>query len=439
MIVNLGICYNNLIPVLKNGTLYVLFIFCILSCQSFAQLPSDRTENRTIQNVRSLGNIPLQEGMTGRDRNIWDMAIYNNRLFIGYGNTTTNPGLIPLYSYDLNKEEWRFEENITSHAIEKIRIIDSTMYIPASDPVRGDRIKFWTLQDTIWTMHEFLPNLAHVRDIIPYRKHLYLLGNTRCPSEKKSTCSGVIRINSETGKVESGFLEDLLNQADSLYNPYWNWFFGAWIIHDKLILPNAMFSFRDKENLIIKNNSFFVFDEDEVTWSAFPKSGQVVSDPNFFPNNSDNSDIPISLRPYESIEYDGRLFYNLKTYSMSDSFYYQAYNNSVGIFTKSSLYDEAKVINFENKKTIGEDLLIDEGILYALANEKLENNSFLISIFKHTSRDEDSEKWTKVSSISSSNLGRSFAKYNNVFYIGLGANHEDTIGRAGEVIAVRVD
>ena len=250
--------------------------------------------------IRLLGNIPEEVGLTGRDRNIWDLAVYRDKLYLGYGNTTTNPGPLDLYSYDLITDEWHNEINIKTEAIERIRIQDQQIYIPNSDPRLSDERKFWTLENDEWEEYLLMPEMAHVRDIYSFNDHLYMLGNTRCPSQKTIECSGLIRLDIESSLVESDLLHTALSQAGDFANGRWNWFFGLFEYKNLLIIPNAMFTKGAHTNLEIDNNMFYTIDH---FWHrklvCLPEEPNQLKHEYFFPpqlpNAQDSSGVLISL------------------------------------------------------------------------------------------------------------------------------------------------
>jgi len=155
---------------MKKIFLYQLLflIFYTMSCGQITECNISPSMGDVTAEIQSIGNIPSNQGMEDRARNIWDLQTFQNRIHIGFGNTTTNAGPIGLWSVDSNNN-FDFEKSIKGEAIERIRVYDDNLYFPNSDPLGGisDLRKFSRKTNTnIWEDYEWYPSLAHTRDMI---------------------------------------------------------------------------------------------------------------------------------------------------------------------------------------------------------------------------------------------------------------------------------
>jgi len=391
--------------------------------------------------VKVIGNIPLETGMNGKARNIWDLQLFGQDVFIGFGNTTTNSGPIDLTSYNLGTRSFKFHGKNKNEAIEKFRIHNSELYIPASDPVAGDILKYSLNKNGIFEDRSFNPKLAHVRDIAFFENKRFLFGNSRCPIEKTSECNGLILEDISSGVIQTGVLSPLLEMAEPLNNSRWNWFFGYLIWNGTLILPNAMFTESYNPNLAIEDNLFFTYKNGGMSWSAYEPVSQRLKHEYFYPVNTDpNQQNPtgqkISLRPVSQIEFQGKLLYTLRSYSIFDDYYLKEYNNSRGFILKENLLEDASFVNLPSHEAVGEDLLIIENEVYVLANRRNAADEHTVFIYKSNAPSTDSESWEEVLFFESSNMARSFEFDGTYFYLGLGYNEGDSLAHSGNLLQI---
>lgn len=391
------------------------------------------------ERVKVIGNIPLETGMNGKARNIWDLQFFGDDIFMGFGNTTTNPGPIDLVSYNIQTQSFKYHGDNKNEAIEKFRVHNSDLYIPASDPVSGNVLKYSISNEGTFVEQSFNPLLAHVRDIAFFEDQRFLLGNSRCPSEKTPECNGLILEHITTGLIETGVLSPLLQLTGTLENSRWNWFFGYLIWNDELILPNAMFTESYMPNLILEDNLFFTYKDGDISWSAYEPENQRLKHEYFYPVNTDpnQSDLKgqkVTLRPVSQIEFQGKLLYTLRSYSIFEEYYLQEYNNSRGFILKEHLQEEANFVSLPEADAVGEDLLLIENEVYVLANKRISANEHIVYIYKSNNPTLDSGSWEELMFFESSNMARSFEFDGEYFYIGLGINEGDDVEQAGNLL-----
>ena len=195
---------------IKFGFLAFLAIYALLffSCEwLFGNDDEKKDDNNGIKN---LGNI--KEHITGSNsvdfayaRNIWDMQLFGNRIYIGYGSWANsspsgaiNRGPIPIIAIDTETDQFVREEvyafdrdGVLTHRprgaddeqIWRFRIINGNLYIPGTD-ARG---RFGTEDEPEWNWGNFyvrqsdgtwvrwrtIPGGLHVFDIVAFNGKLY--------------------------------------------------------------------------------------------------------------------------------------------------------------------------------------------------------------------------------------------------------------------------
>jgi len=392
-----------------------------------------------------IANIPQNEGLTGKAKNIWDLQIYKGKLYLGYGSTTRNTGPTALWAYDLATETLATNCIIASEAIERFRVWNDTLFIPNSDPTSGDLPKFvYLAEEEVCQSISINYGMAHVRDLYFFNGQYYLVGNTRCPGSKEPNCAGLISLTNFSGNIDNTWLQSELVMADNFSNSRWNWFFGLLEVDGQLVLPNAMFTKAYNPNLAIKDNLFYQIEpNNELTWSAFQPPNKRLLHTHFFPVDTTQTEVTdtaglfTSLRIFEHASFNNKTLYALRTYSMFNAYYQAQYNNSAGLVLKDSLRGAAKMVNFPATNAIGEDLKIINNELYVLANEKITTNSFKIYVYKTTAPTAEAASWTEVLQLDSKNMARSFEYANGFFYFGLGFNEGEEVQKAGQLIRVK--
>lgn len=125
--------------------------------------------------VQNLGNpfiarLPTN-GYSEYARNVWDMQVWNNRIYLGHGNSAnigpaTNAGPIPLWFYDPSSGTFATDSIsgascgnncIDEEQLDTFRIISGTMYIASHDP-RGAGGQFYRIEGNAWKEHSGLQN-----------------------------------------------------------------------------------------------------------------------------------------------------------------------------------------------------------------------------------------------------------------------------------------
>jgi prepilin-type N-terminal cleavage/methylation domain-containing protein len=126
-------------------------------------------------NVKSLG-IPLSEYYEQEvdARNVWDLTVHENRLYIGAGNYDKNNGPVPVMCYDIKSEKWISEGIIEDEQINKYIKIDNKLIIPGTDPKEDWNMgNYYEYTNGSWQKHRALPQAIHCFDMVNYKGQLF--------------------------------------------------------------------------------------------------------------------------------------------------------------------------------------------------------------------------------------------------------------------------
>ena len=113
-------------------------------------------------------------------RNIWDMQLYNNKIYIGAGNSSnigpsSNSGRVPIYSLNPSNDKFTYEYTVAEEQVNIFKVYDNTLYIPGHDATqKWDFGNFYTKQYGKWKKYRTIPDALHVYDILKSDNKLYV-------------------------------------------------------------------------------------------------------------------------------------------------------------------------------------------------------------------------------------------------------------------------
>ena len=406
----------------KTLIISLLVFFLLISCNNL-QSPSNSSA------VVELGNPLASDGKTGRALNVWDLQVFNHKIYLAGGSTVENAGPIGVWAYNPATQLFDREYTVNEEAIERFKVFDNELYIPASDPRDADSSKFYRRsKDGEW--HKYSSSnvpLAHVRDLIKTNSGNFLLvGNSRDPQAPKSPSAAMM--NSDSLKFQGAGLEEL-PIIDGFPILFYNWFFSVFSYQKNIYATTAFL--KNKINykgvVAVYNFSKQEFEPDNS-----------LSNIDFIPIDvNQNVDRPITNCLWNAIEYKNSLIYAVRSYSIVPSSAAQDYLNSIGIFFKKSLRSPPEKAVFLDREAVGEDLLLHEGYLYALANKKESSDRYTVYVYK-TNLSSFNDNWQEVLHFSSDTRARSFELFDKKFYFGLGNNYKEGVNNSGTLLIYKI-
>ena len=417
-------------PAKRKSKLSKLVIFSALFVVTLALiLLIFRVLQRPNVTVTRLGNPLLKDGHEERALNVWDLQAFDGKIYLAGGSTVTNSGPINVWAYDPQKQDFVKEHQVPEEAIEHYCLLDNQLYIPAADPTKGDRHKFYRREGNKWQKYASgAIKLAHVRDLVKTDAgELLMVGNSR-QTTLASSRGTAIATPTETGfEIQAAGVDNVATQGTIIAD--FNWFFSVFRYRNQIFATNSLL--RDAENFpgaIAKYN---------------PQSKQFVLDFNlrnaeFIPesiiNSEDKQGVWVIYRPWNPVEYQDYLVYPVRSYSITPNNYQQAYMNSIGFFYKSDMGSSAKTLKLPQGK--GEDVLVVDNELYVLASRQRSDSQFINYVYK-TDRLSDKTKWQRVVKFKSWNKARSFEYLDGTFYFGLGQDYGDAINNSGDILSYK--
>ncbi|MFN8452504.1 MAG: hypothetical protein U0521_28840 [Anaerolineae bacterium] len=164
---------------MKRFTHLLIFACCLLVGGFSAR---GQTSNDVTGQVETIGN-PFAAQFPGGDsvyaRNVWDMQVFDGRLYLGYGNSNNDPpapnaGPVDVWYYDAAGSRFVDEYTVKDEQIERYVVIDGALYIPGHDPTEDTgKGSIYRLTDAGWQQRQTVPTALHVYDLARFEGELY--------------------------------------------------------------------------------------------------------------------------------------------------------------------------------------------------------------------------------------------------------------------------
>ncbi len=106
---------------------------------------------------------------------VWDMEIYDGKLFCGGGDYDINAGPVHIRAYNLNEKIWETGGVLYEEEINRFYIIDGKLTTVGVDPQAGWELgNFYTLEGDEWEQHRTIPGGIHCFDIVKFDGTLFV-------------------------------------------------------------------------------------------------------------------------------------------------------------------------------------------------------------------------------------------------------------------------
>ncbi|MBO7148679.1 MAG: hypothetical protein J6V93_02375 [Clostridia bacterium] len=152
----------KLTKLLSSAFLLILTLITLCGC-SAKMAPIDYTElGIPTTNYFTLGTKPCCP---------WDLAVFDNKLFVGSGDYDNNAGPIKMFYYDLIEKEWSSAGGANDEEISRFIILDGNLVAPGIDPREN-----WSFgnyyqydpQKVHFKKNRNIPGGVHVFDLVKF-------------------------------------------------------------------------------------------------------------------------------------------------------------------------------------------------------------------------------------------------------------------------------
>lgn len=365
-------------------------------------------------------------------RNVWDLTIYEDRLYIGAGNSSNrgpnpNAGPVPILSFDLSTQRFSEEGVVDEEQIDIFRTLDDQLVIPGHDATNRNTLNNWFGSLHVrtagsWEKRMNVPNGIHVYDLYDFEGHTYAaLGTTG--REPSLLVADGLEGDWQPAAPTNGFRKfGLFDFEETLYVSSWISYDpgdqSEWLQEQLADEPAAVFLGVLKEVLARGDSDFFssIYQLDGEQFEARRDLyGRV-----FFPDTPVASEFLVSrlIRP---VPFNGKLVY------IGGAAWNDHQTQPFGLYVAHSLA-EGRVDIVRVEPPIAEkrpwpwscipwDLVTEGDELFALWSCKANLKGDYQIFVKKTN---DLKSWSTVVTFKYPTFARSFAKNGRDFYFGMG-------------------
>ena len=316
-------------------------------------------------------------------RSVWDMAVLDDKLYIGCGDYDKNSGAVTLFCYDIEKGEWT-----------DFYLSEGKLYAPGFDAVSStwEYGNYHILTDGKWQSITHLPNAVHNFDIIKYNGNLFFGIGT-----EKSEISPVKMLDDDGNYISIPFKkngEDMLYEGNS-FNRVYDFFIANGELYCNLfkygvtqILEFYKYNGQEFE---------FVSSDDSIDYKIFkqnPVSGWAT--------------------------YNGICYFSVgNLYKTNDFVNFEQVNMPNGAYVSDLLVETGRFTKCEN--------------MYLLTTILNEDKAYSTAVYRYTAEG----GFKELASLVTDGPAISLAKHGNDFFIGLGKTENTEIAQtAGTVIKI---
>ncbi|RKY99629.1 MAG: hypothetical protein DRQ13_01960, partial [Ignavibacteriae bacterium] len=176
----------------KNITLFLLFLFLNSAWSQTVWMQTDWSNNQfsSLENVDAnaspgeliLLNDPSNMVFAFSPTNlegVWDMEVYNGKLFIAACTTPVSVDGGEIISFDYATNSFQWEYDVWEQGVIQMRSYDGKLYIPGVDSQGGwEWGNIYIYDGSSWVRKETVPHGIHVFDLIFYQGDMYVTTGT---------------------------------------------------------------------------------------------------------------------------------------------------------------------------------------------------------------------------------------------------------------------
>ena len=383
------------------------------------------SENDVSTFVENLGNPFMQRfPASPYPRNVWDMEVFQERLYFGHGNSNNEPpspnaGPIEVWFYDEEIALFGYDYVVQEEQIDKYVVDNGRLYIPGHDPREGQQTSnIYFYEGDEWTRRGTLHNALHVYDIAVHREQLFVSVGVGTRS------TAVVASSSDDALSWTMYSLAMPDERVGIIRG-WELFEVGDDLVVSVVPAYALQVVRDSAGDFVETHvdqltsTLYHLEENE----AGPQFVELSAD--LFAGLSNTSDVFPSGRVVRPVQFRNVTVYiGAKTYTDHNW-------TPFGLFSVDASYN-VRILPLESDMQPW-DLLVDADTLYVLLFGPQLTGESAISILATC----DLVDWHEVLRFSSSTFARSFALYNNDFYFGLGTQASPLSSNAGDILRVQ--
>ncbi len=376
-------------------------------------------------------------------RNIWDMQLFEGRIYLGCGNLGnygpgSNAGPVPVIYYDIENGEFVTQAIIDEEQIDIYKILDGRLVIPGQDPMESwDYGNFYTLTKDGWEQMRTIPDGIHVFDMESLKGNLFAAVGTRR--------FGAAVMSADMGKTWVSLMPEGARRFFTGGRAY-----SVFHFKEKLYFAGALFGG------IGFSNKFLCID-----YSDIPQISGITDSTNAdIADASVDSDISavISKVGSSSTEDARKKGYTVYAYNMlpgagwnsmmrlvrvneiNDKLVYiAAYLDNGSQWLNDALYtaediNRVKRIRLPEPHAVPMDIILRNDNAYLLTHKE-SADSYSNIVYSS----EDMYNWSECFRFTADTFARSFEESDGVFYFGMGCYIDHLSEATGSIVRIAVN
>jgi hypothetical protein len=343
--------------------------------------------------IQKLGNPFSDKAVYGR--NVWDMQLFNGRIYMGHGDTNSNVGPVPIWSYSPSSQSFTNEYTAPEEQVGPFRIMNGQLYTPGNDAREGWELgSFYRLDSNGWVQKRTIPNALHIYDVALHNGIMFAAIGT------DSTAGAVpkVMMSRDMGQTwtsattEGGRCHNFFQFGGEIYavtylsnlqNPSWN-------------------------NVVLR------FDGTSFVNASFNSAKMIPDTP-----------VGSRLRMVRTAMLGSQLLY---VGGLIDN---QSQWDGFALFAAPTI-DTARRVTLPEATAKPYDVLVRNNTAYVLASVRQANGQHTILVYSS----QNATQWTELLRFTADTFARSFEELNGDFYFGLGSNVAAQSPVTGDIIRV---
>ena len=333
-------------------------------------------------------------------KNIWDMAVFENKIYFGAGNSSNegpaqNAGPVPLISYNPTTNKFKNEAILQDEQIDVIKIFNNKMYIPGHDAKENWDFANFYIKESYQSVKKYrnIKDGLHVYDVAFHDNKIFLALGV-----KNGAAVAISSDNAQNWKIQrlehyriNSFLE----------------------VGDRLFATKHFPSSSDLQKMSqSRKQLFFSVAEYDNKKDFIPK--YKLNSEDFFPKTTDLKDV--SRKIVRSVKVNDKTIY-IGAYAHNDHQF-----EPFGVYYISSVGKniDVKKVTLSNQYKVW-DILKKESTLYLLAYDETKKE---VKVF--FTKNGNFESFKEYFSFKSETFARSFELFEDKFYFSLGGEFKDS-------------
>lgn len=350
--------------------------------------------------IENIGQPPFGKNQKTYARNIWDMQVFDGKIYIGYGNSNNsepeaNAGPIKITYFDPMASLFESKFTVDKEQIDIFKILDGKLYIPGHDSRDSwEYGNFYLLSSGNWIKKRTIPIGIHVYDLAYYKGKLYAaIGHD---DSAEAMARGAVLVSEDMGNTAAKWKSALPAGVKFVtYDGYRAYklfeFNGKLYAADRLTNRSSS----PYNNLVEINGT---------TASVIKIDGSKM-----FPGSANNY-----YKLVRTETFNNKLLYITGTIEIDHQW------NPEGFFVASD-FNNARRITFPTASAVASDVLVRKDAVYVLTYVRKSATEYTNIVYQTTNLN----TWHELFRFNTDTFARSFEELNGDFYFGLGCNQNN--------------